>query len=168
MEPHGQARGTSMKYPPTPACAEPLRPCRRGRPRLRRVIHQWRNPPKHQFYAPSLNRLLLTHSSTGKTRACTPKYHFGLSFSIEVPARRRGLLRRWIKRRNKTVICIILSKIHVNKKMDCPWKNGHPDLWKRVPGKRDAQKSFKQAAGQFPGCPGAKWGCQLDESVWLK
>jgi hypothetical protein len=33
----------------------------------------------------------------GQGRACTPKCSFWLSFSMEVPARRRGLLRRRMK-----------------------------------------------------------------------
>jgi len=38
----------------------------------------------------------LTHSPRGRARACAPKCSFWLSFSIEVPARRCGPLRRRI------------------------------------------------------------------------
>ncbi|MGB9630185.1 MAG: hypothetical protein ACPL6D_16135 [Thermodesulfobacteriota bacterium] len=45
-----------LKYPPMPACTKRFGEggpaCTKrfgeGRPRLRRVIHRWRNPPKHQ------------------------------------------------------------------------------------------------------------------------
>ena len=56
--------------------------------RLRRVIRQWRNPPKQRYLGSGLAPTPLTHSSTGRARACTPKC---------VTARRRGLLRRRIK-----------------------------------------------------------------------
>ncbi|MGB9629880.1 MAG: hypothetical protein ACPL6D_14585 [Thermodesulfobacteriota bacterium] len=42
--PTGEARGTSIEIP-SYACTKRFG---EGRPRLRRVIHRWRNPPKHQ------------------------------------------------------------------------------------------------------------------------
>jgi hypothetical protein len=51
--PTGKARGTSITYPPTPAGAKILG-C--AEPRLRRVIHRWRNPPKHQSFGLGMGR----------------------------------------------------------------------------------------------------------------
>ena len=67
--PTGKARGTSIEIPSYAKATEVKR--------LRRVIHRWRNPPKHQVLSTWIIWLPSTHSSTGRARA---------------------LLRRWIKR----------------------------------------------------------------------
>jgi hypothetical protein len=92
--PTGKARGTTINYPPTPLGAE----ARFGAqaPRLRRAIRLQRNPPKHDRLIAEMVYRALTHSSTAKARACTPKCHLRFSFFIKVSARRRGFLRRRI------------------------------------------------------------------------